>query len=92
KPVLNRDLLEELDAALVGRTARFEWVKGHANHPLNEAADDRARAVAEAYQRGTPIPSGPGFVRAGDPPAPGTTPSASDTEPGGSAPEQPSLF
>lgn len=92
KPVLNRDLLEELDAALVGRTARFEWVKGHANHPLNEAADDRARAVAEAYQRGRDIPSGPGWTRAGDPVAPAAVASASDDHPGGASSEQPSLF
>jgi ribonuclease HI len=67
KPVMNVELLKEIDAALVGRRYRFEWVKGHANHPLNEAADARARAVSEAYQRGGAIPSGPGFVRPGLP-------------------------
>jgi len=66
KPVMNLDLLKDIDEALVGRKYRFEWVKGHANHPLNEAADSRARAVSEAYQRGTAIPTGPGWVRAGD--------------------------
>ncbi|HEY0259313.1 MAG TPA: ribonuclease H [Lacisediminihabitans sp.] len=66
KPVMNVELLKELDQALVGRRYRFEWVKGHANHPLNEAADARARAVSEAYQRGTTVPSGPGFVRDGE--------------------------
>ncbi|MCU1404138.1 MAG: ribonuclease [Glaciihabitans sp.] len=66
KPVMNLDLLKDIDAALIGRKYRFEWVKGHANHPLNEAADSRARAVSEAYQRGKPIPSGPGWVRNGD--------------------------
>lgn len=66
KPVMNVDLLKEIDAAIVGRTYRFEWVKGHANHPLNEAADARARAVSEAYQRGTAIPTGPGWNRPGD--------------------------
>ena len=69
KPVLNVELLREIDDELVGRTYRFEWVKGHANHPLNEAADSRARAVSEAFQRGTAIPAGPGFVRAGVPAA-----------------------
>lgn len=69
KPVLNVELLREIDAVLVGRTYRFEWVKGHANHPLNEAADSRARAVSEAFQRGSAIPTGPGFVRAGTPAA-----------------------
>jgi ribonuclease HI len=38
KPVLNQDLLKQLDAALAGRDVTFEWVKGHAGHPLNEAA------------------------------------------------------
>jgi ribonuclease HI len=66
KPVMNVDLLKDIDAAIVGRKYRFEWVKGHANHPLNEAADSRARAVSEAYQRGKPIPTGPGWVREGD--------------------------
>ena len=66
KPVMNVVLLQEIDAELPGRRYRFEWVKGHANHPLNEAADTRARAVSEAYQRGATVPVGPGFVRAGD--------------------------
>ncbi|MCU1635254.1 MAG: ribonuclease [Cryobacterium sp.] len=61
KPVLNVELLKELDQALTGRRYRFEWVKGHANHPLNEAADARARAVAEAFQRRAAIPAGPGW-------------------------------
>jgi len=69
KPVMNLDLLQEIDEALVGRTYRFEWVKGHANHPLNEAADSRARAVSEAYQRNGAIPTGPGFVAGGPVPA-----------------------
>lgn len=74
KPVLNLDLLQEIDEALVGRKYRFEWVKGHANHPLNEAADSRARAVSEAYQRNGAIPTGPGFVAGGAAPAKAATP------------------
>jgi ribonuclease HI len=61
KPVMNVELLQELDDALAGRRYRFEWVKGHVGHELNEAADVRARAVAEAYQRGLEIPAGPGW-------------------------------
>lgn len=60
-PVLNLELLKQLDAALSGRRYSFEWVKGHAGHDLNEAADIRARAVALAYQNGSPIPTGPGW-------------------------------
>jgi ribonuclease HI len=61
KPVMNVELLMQLDEALRGRRYRFEWVKGHVGHELNEAADLRARAVAEAYQRGLEIPAGPGW-------------------------------
>ncbi|GAA3879939.1 hypothetical protein GCM10022381_22750 [Leifsonia kafniensis] len=67
KPVMNLELLQEIDEALVGRKYRFEWVKGHANHPLNEAADSRARAVSEAFQRKAPIPEGPGWTKGGTP-------------------------
>lgn len=64
QPVLNQDLLKALDRALAGREISFEWVKGHAGHAMNEAADARARAVATAYQNGTPIDRGPGFAGA----------------------------
>ncbi|WP_028266157.1 ribonuclease HI family protein [Arthrobacter sp. MA-N2] len=62
KPVLNVDLLKDIDQAIIGRKYTFEWVKGHAGHELNEAADERARAVASAYQQGiTVAPGGPGY-------------------------------
>ncbi|MEV1130441.1 ribonuclease H [Agromyces sp. NPDC049794] len=61
KPVMNVELLQLLDAELAGRRYRFEWVRGHVGHPLNEAADARARAAAEAYRRGGSVPSGPGW-------------------------------
>jgi len=61
KPVMNLELLKEIDEAIVGRRFRFEWVKGHAGHPLNEAADARARAASEAYSRGSRVPAGPGY-------------------------------
>lgn len=61
KPVLNVDLMQQLDAALRGRSVTFEWVKGHAGHKMNEAADSLARGAATAFQDGqTPSP-GPGF-------------------------------
>jgi ribonuclease HI len=66
KPVLNLDLLQEIDEAIAGRKYRFEWVKGHVGHVLNEAADARARGAAEAYQRGLDVPTGPGFGSASD--------------------------
>lgn len=61
KPVLNVELMQQLDAALAGRRVRFEWVKGHSGHHLNEAADERARAAATAYRDGTVVDAGPGF-------------------------------
>lgn len=61
KPVLNLELLKEIDAALVGRKYTFEWVKGHAGHHLNEAADDRARDAATAYQAKREPNRGPGY-------------------------------
>lgn len=64
KPVLNQDLLKELDKALQGRTYTFEWVKGHSGHPLNEAADARANAAATAFSRGKTPEKGPGFSTA----------------------------
>ncbi|EMY35195.1 RNase H [Arthrobacter crystallopoietes BAB-32] len=71
KPVLNVDLLKQIDAAIKGRNYQFEWVKGHAGHELNEAADLRARAVASAFQTGSLVPHGPGFAGARSRPAEG---------------------
>ncbi len=68
QPVLNVDLLKELDKELAGRTVTFDWVKGHAGHSLNEKADELARAAATAYRDGLSVPHGPGFV-AGSAPA-----------------------
>lgn len=95
--VLNRDLMEQLDEALSGREVTFEWVKGHAGHALNEAADERANAAAKAYQEKREPDRGPGFAADGStstdvtPAEPGTptaltsaptaAPAASPTEP-----------
>ncbi|MEV4736583.1 MULTISPECIES: ribonuclease H family protein [unclassified Microbacterium] len=65
-PVLNRDLLEGIDEAIRGRDVEFSWVKGHAGHPLNEAADERANAAAKAYQQKQEPRRGPGFTLAAD--------------------------
>ncbi|MGO4382724.1 RNase H family protein [Specibacter sp. RAF43] len=83
KPVLNIDLLKQIDAAIVGRNYTFEWVKGHAGHDLNEAADDRARDAATAFQAGRAPNEGPGFPGAGKSapaptPAPTPAPAADD--------------
>ncbi len=62
KPVLNGELMKAIDREMQGRNVRFEWVKGHAGHDMNEAADERARAAATAYQKGTAPNEGPGFT------------------------------
>lgn len=66
KPVLNRELLEQIDTALNGRTYKFEWVKGHAGDPMNEAADTLAKSAATAFQAGVEPNQGPGLA-AGSP-------------------------
>lgn len=40
-PVKNRDLWEQLDALVSdpNRNVKFEWVRGHNGHPMNEAVD-----------------------------------------------------
>jgi ribonuclease HI len=64
KPVMNVELMKALDAAMEGRWDRVEyvWVKGHAGHALNEAADVRANAAATAFRDGRVPDPGPGFA------------------------------
>lgn len=85
KPVLNVELMKALDVAMHGRQLKFEWVKGHAGHRLNEAADARARAAAEAFQAGRRPNTGPGFTGTAAPAGEGRF-AVGQTE------EEPSLF
>lgn len=48
KPVLNVDLWQRLIALMKTHSVKFNWVKGHAGHPMNERCD--ALAV-EAYTK-----------------------------------------
>jgi ribonuclease HI len=52
-PVLNRDLLEALDARASALKVRYAWVRGHDGHPLNELCD----ALAQSAARGVPGPT-----------------------------------
>lgn len=61
KPVQNVELMQDIDGALQGRNVDFEWVKGHAGHPMNEAADARANAAATAFSRRAAPDEGPGL-------------------------------
>ncbi len=64
KPVMNVEIMKALDAAMAGRPVQFKWVKGHAGHELNEAADRLANAAALAWKQQTPPQPGPGFAGA----------------------------
>lgn len=44
KPVKNVELWQRLDLAQSRHQVTWEWVKGHAEHPENERADELARA------------------------------------------------
>ncbi len=61
KPVQNVEIMKALDAAMQGRRVRFEWVKGHAGHELNEQADRLANSASIAYSQGKQPDPGPGF-------------------------------
>jgi len=51
-PVLNRDLIEALDARARTLRVQYTWVRGHNGHPLNELVDQLAQSAA----RGIPGP------------------------------------
>ncbi len=47
KPVKNQDLWRRLDAAATRHRIDWRWIKGHAGHPGNEAADRLANQGLE---------------------------------------------
>ena len=51
KPVKNQDLWERLDAAAARHRVEWHWVKGHAGHPGNEAADRLANEAIDEMQK-----------------------------------------
>jgi ribonuclease HI len=51
--VLNRDLIEAVDARGRELAVRYSWVRGHDGHPVNEIVD----ALAQSAARGQPGPS-----------------------------------
>ncbi|MDN5900129.1 MAG: ribonuclease HI family protein [Brachybacterium sp.] len=84
KPVMNVELLKDIDRALAGRSVEFEWVKGHSGHAMNEAADVRANAAATAFSKKQDPQVGPGYrgsgAAAATPVSP-ASPSATTDEP-----------
>ncbi len=73
---VNKDLWDRLDKAVADRAVKWEWVRGHAGHPLNEEAD---RLAIEAMSRfnGGRMPDRPPVPPSGN--APEATPPAPDT-------------
>jgi ribonuclease HI len=59
-PVLNRDLIEELDARSRALTVRYGWVRGHDGHAVNEIVDGLAQGAA----RGAGGPGRPEVIAA----------------------------
>ena len=53
QPVKNRDLWERLDHLCGRHEVEWRWLKGHAGHPLNERADELARAGMKAARART---------------------------------------
>ena len=52
KPVKNEELWKRLDAALKQHKIEWKWVKGHAGDPMNERADELARAGMAPFKPG----------------------------------------
>jgi ribonuclease HI len=46
KPVVNRDLWEELDDQVARHQTKWSWTKGHASHEDNNRADELASLAA----------------------------------------------
>lgn len=49
KPVKNVELWQRLEAAAAPHKIAWHWVKGHANDPMNERADELAREGMRPY-------------------------------------------
>ena len=59
-PVLNRDLIEALDARSRELSVKYAWVRGHDGHAVNEIVDGLAQGAA----RGGGSPERPAVVAA----------------------------
>ena len=47
--VANQELWQRLDAATQSHRIEWQWIKGHAGHPLNERCDELASAEARQF-------------------------------------------
>jgi len=53
KPVVNRDLWEELDEQVESHHVKWSWTKGQASHEDNNRADELASLAARQQRRST---------------------------------------
>ena len=51
KPVVNRDLWEELDDVAAKHQITWSWTKGHASHADNNRCDELAQMAAREQRR-----------------------------------------
>jgi ribonuclease HI len=54
KPVINRDLWEELDDVATMHKIAWVWTRGHATHDDNNRCDELAQTAAREQRRSTP--------------------------------------
>lgn len=52
QPVKNKELWQQLDAALADHTVEWHWVKGHSGHPDNEQVDQAANDAIDELLAG----------------------------------------
>ncbi|MCR9258270.1 MAG: ribonuclease HI [Pseudomonadaceae bacterium] len=52
QPVKNKELWQQLDAALADHTVEWHWVKGHSGHPENEQVDQAANDAIDELLAG----------------------------------------
>ena len=58
QPVKNEDLWRSLDTEASRHKIDWQWLKGHAGHPLNERCDELAQSAIRKARRGPAAPAG----------------------------------
>lgn len=91
QPVLNRDLIEVVDARLKALQVQFTWCRGHDGHPVNEIVDALAQGAARQAVCPTEAEVKAALVKVGMVIQPSAAPPAS-AAPSGNAPRQLRLF
>ncbi len=60
--VKNRDLWQALQEAAAGHELHWQWVRGHAGHPENEAVDGLINRVLDRFGTETEVREGEGWL------------------------------